>query len=71
MVDDFRISLAAARVNADMTMEDVAKSIGISKTTLVNWENGVTVPTADKAEALAVLYKCPLNRINFCRKSSI
>ena len=71
MADDFRISLPAARVNADLTQEYVCKMLGISKTTLVNWENGTTIPTADKAEMLSKLYNCPLNRINFCRKSSI
>lgn len=69
MTDDFRISLAAARVNAGLTQKEAAESIGVSNVTLVKWENGETVPTADKAELLAKLYKCPLNRINFCRKS--
>lgn len=69
MADDFRISLAAARVNAGLTQKEVAEAIGISNVTLIKWENGETVPTADKAEQLARLYKCPLNRINFCRKS--
>lgn len=69
MSESFRISLKAARINADMTQEEVAKSIGISKVTLIKWENGDTVPTADKAEKLSELYKCPLGRIDFCRKS--
>ena len=71
MAGDFRVSLAAARVNANMTQDDVVKAMGISKTTLVKWENGITIPTADKAEELSKLYNCPLNRINFCRKGSI
>lgn len=71
MADDFRISLAAARVNAELTQDFVCKTLGISKTTLVNWENRITMPTADKAEVLAKLYNCPLNRINFYRKGSI
>lgn len=69
MADDFRISLAAARVNAGLTQKEVAETIGISNATLIKWESGETVPTTDKAELLAKLYQCPLNRINFCRKS--
>lgn len=37
---DYKISLASARVNAGMTQENVAKAMGVSKNTIVNWENG-------------------------------
>lgn len=69
MADDFRISLAAARVNAELTQDEVAQSIGISKVTLIKWEKGETMPTVERAEQLAKLYSCPMQRINFCRKS--
>ena len=38
----FQISLKAARVNANMTQEDVAKVLKRNKQTIVNWENGIT-----------------------------
>ncbi len=69
MADDFRISLAAARVNAKLTQKEAAETIGVSNATLIKWESGETVPTADRAEQLSKLYRCPLNRIDFCRKS--
>ena len=34
----FQISLAAARVNANMTQEDVAKELKVGKQTVGNWE---------------------------------
>ena len=37
---EYKISLAAARVNAKLTQEDVAKKMGVSKNTIVNWETG-------------------------------
>lgn len=40
MGDYYKITLAAARVNAGMTQEDVAKAMQVSKFTIVNWENG-------------------------------
>ncbi len=40
----FRISMAAARVNAGMTQEDVAKAMEISKATIINWEKGRVIP---------------------------
>lgn len=36
----FQISLAAARVNAGLTQQDVASMMKVSKNTIVNWENG-------------------------------
>lgn len=39
-----RISLEAARVNAELLQKDAAKLIGISLKTLQNYENGKTKP---------------------------
>ena len=38
---NIRISLAAARVNAGMTQDDVAKELHVGKQTVVNWDIGV------------------------------
>lgn len=38
---EFKISLAAARVNAGLTQDEVAKRMHVSKTTILNWEKGV------------------------------
>ena len=35
-----KISLKAARANANLTQADVAKALRKSKQTVVNWENG-------------------------------
>ena len=40
MTDKLQISLAAARVNANLTQEDVARAMHLSKNTIVNWEKG-------------------------------
>lgn len=37
-MQDLKISLAAARVNKKMTQEEVAKALGVSKSTVVAWE---------------------------------
>lgn len=50
------ITLRAARINADLTLEEVSKETGVSITTLSKWENYITFPTARQLKALCVLY---------------
>jgi len=52
----FKISLAAARVNAGLTQEEVAKAINKNKATIVSYEKGETIPTYDIVEKLEKLY---------------
>ncbi len=65
-----RISLAAARVNAQMTQEDVCKYLHVTKATLVNWEKGNTEPTISQARQLSELYNMPLEYIFLPTKSN-
>ncbi len=58
-----QISLAAARVNAGMTQEDVAQEMHVSKQTIVNWEKGKVVPRIPEVEMLARIYKIPQDNI--------
>lgn len=68
MSEKFRISLEAARVNARMTQPQAAQAMGVSVATIIKWEKGTTMPTIDKAMALANLYSIPLDSINFAQK---
>ena len=61
--EKLRISLAAARVNAKMTQEDVARTMRVSKNKVVNWENGKQEPTISQARRLSDLYQIPLDYI--------
>lgn len=67
---EIQISLAAARVNAEMTQEEVAKKMHISKNTLVNWEKGLSEPSISQGRELALLYKIPLDYIFLPLKSN-
>lgn len=40
MENNFKISLKAARVNQNLTQEEVAEKIKVSKHTIMNWEKG-------------------------------
>ena len=69
-METLQISLAAARVNAGLTQEDVAKKMKISKNTLVNWEKGKAEPTVSQGRRLSMLYKIPLDNIFLPSKSN-
>lgn len=54
---NFKISLRAARVNANLTQNDVAKYLHKNKQTIVNWENGKTPVDVGNFTAMCSLYK--------------
>ena len=69
-MEKLQISLAAARVNAGMTQNDVSKAMKISKNTLVNWEKGLSEPTITQGRKLSELYNMPLDNIFLPTKSN-
>ena len=62
-MEQIRISLAAARVNAGYTQSEVSSILNVSKQTICNWENGKTSPDIAQARRLSELYKMPLDYI--------
>lgn len=71
MIKILQISLAAARVNAGMTQEDVAKALKVSKNTIVNWEKGETEPKISRIRELSELYNMPVDNIFLPNKSNL
>lgn len=65
-----QISLAAARVNAGLNQEEVAKKMRVSKNTIVNWEKGKIVPSFASIQALSVLYNISVDNIFLPKKST-
>ena len=65
-----QISLAAARVNAQMTQEEVAKKMNVSKNTVVNWEKGKTEPSISQSKQISKIYNIPLDYIFLPTKSN-
>ena len=51
-----RISLKAARINKNLTQEQVAKELNVTKKTVGSWESGKTMPKLEKVEPLCDLY---------------
>ena len=50
------IQLKAARVNANLTQEEVAKILNISKNTVVNYEKYTSKPSVELAIEIAKLF---------------
>lgn len=60
---DYKISLAAARVNANITQSEAAQKLNVSRVTLVSWEKGKTKIPFEALTNLCSLYKVPIDLI--------
>jgi transcriptional regulator with XRE-family HTH domain len=58
-----KITLKAARVNAELTLDDVAEIIGKSKQSIENWENGKTPIKYSDLLKLSEVYEMPIEYI--------
>ena len=57
------LTLKAARVNAELTLDDVAERIGKSKQSIENWENGKTPIKYSDLLKLSEIYEMPVKYI--------
>ena len=64
------ISLKAARVNANLTQEEAAKMLGVSKTTLQNYEAGETIPDILMTRKISDVYGFPSDFIFFAKNNA-
>lgn len=63
MNSKLQISLASARVNAELTQDEVATKMGVSRQTIVNWEKGRVIPGIPEMLMLSEIYKIPQDNI--------
>lgn len=66
-----KITIKAARVNAGLTQKEAAKRLGISNSTLGNWENGQTMPDIKQVEKLCEMYGVTYDALNFLPNDSL
>lgn len=66
-----KISLKAARVNANLSQEEAAKRIGVCKSTLQHYEKGETVPDWNTVDEIARVYNFPASLIYFNQKLAL
>ncbi len=63
-----KITLKAARVNADLRQIDVEKKLGFSRSTLTRWETGKCVPREKPLAALCDMYGVSISDIVLKKK---
>ena len=62
--------LRACRVNAGYTQREVAQSIGVAEKSVLDWENGYSTPSMEKAQKLSELYMVPLAYMDFSKEGN-
>ena len=63
-MSNFKISLAACRVNAGLTQHELCKILNISPTTWMYWETGKKEPRFSAVMKLSELSGVPVDYIN-------
>ena len=57
----FHDNLVTLRKMKNMTQEDIAEKIGVSRQSVAKWETGETVPDLDKCKLLAEIFEVSLD----------
>ena len=71
-MDDFKISMRAARVNANKTQAELAEALHVGKQTIISWESGKTSPTVEMARKYCAFCDVPFDRVSFlCERNAI
>ena len=65
-----KITMKAARVNANLSQRDAADALGVSVSTIQNYETGKTVPDWDMVKLIEKVYRFPADFIIFTQISA-
>lgn len=68
MVEPF-VKLVACRANAQKTQKEWADLLGVSQTTIVNWEAGITQPKLSQVQEISRLSGIPVQYIFLPKQS--
>lgn len=65
-----KITLKAARVNANLSQRAAAEALGVNVSTLQNYETGKTVPDWEMVKRIEKVYRFPVDFILFTQESA-
>lgn len=60
-----KMTLRAARVNAQLTQKEAAERLNVSNGTLCNWEKGISFPDIQQVNKICELYGVSLDNLIF------
>lgn len=66
-----KMTLKAARINADLDQKSAAEKLGVSNKTLCNWEKGRTMPNIKNIDAICQLYGVTYDNLTFLPSNSL
>ena len=70
-MEDFKINLKAARINAGLSMKDAAKRMHIGYQMLSNYERGANLPSEAQKLLFAKVYGIPDDMLDVETRDSI
>lgn len=65
------MTLKAARINKDLSIEEAASLIGVGGATLRSWENAKTFPNVIQLKRIEEVYAVSYNELTFLPNGSV
>lgn len=66
-----KVTLPVARKIANMTQKGLASVVGVSESTVINWEKGRSEPTISQAKAIGEATGIPYDNIIFLPQNTV
>lgn len=66
-----KVTLPVARKIAGLTQKDLGFAVGVSESTVINWEKGRSEPTVIQAQKISELTGIPLDCIIFLPSNTV
>ena len=66
-----KVTLPVARKIANLRQRDLASALGVSESTVVNWEKGRSEPTVGQAMMISEVTGIPLDSIIFLPSTTV
>lgn len=66
-----KVTLPVARKIASITQKNLASAVGVSESTVINWEKGRSEPTVNQAQKISEVTGIPLDCIIFLPQNTV
>lgn len=66
-----KVTLPVARKIANLTQKELGSAVGVSESTVINWEKGRSEPTVIQAQKISEVTGIPLDSIIFLPSNTV